>query len=824
MKLPSPTPERKKTSEGKLSQSSLQAFAVQLALLVTRLREVVSEQFCTSCITGAAKLRSEYERLCQLGAVSNRDEFANYWAQMALFNALFPQVQTTLESPFSFLQELSPSLQAEIHAVLTTDDFATLREQYPEQLLLHLYEAFLAVYDSAARKRLGVWYTPSCIVRFMVDATRWLLVSEWGSIPKKRLQIIEPAAGTGAFLAEALRTLAECLEQQDVELHGFEILWPTYCIAQMNIALAYQARGGKGMPPVQFHLANSLLASSTDFAPKQKGITIVMGNPPYNRGSANKGEWITELVKKYKPYCDGKFERLEEVNIVALSDDYVKFIALAQHYVECSGEGIVAFITNKGYLDGIIHRQMRRELLSYFDAIYILNLHGDSRYSAKTRTGEKDENLFNIKTGVCISFFVKHKKPRNETLAKVYYHEIFGLRMAKEDFLNTHTFQHIAWQQLLPTAPYYYLVPKDFALQEEYQHGFGIQELFEVYSTAVETQRDKLAIQWQADDFRPLIADAKRLREENFRAKYDVGVDGRDWKLAQAIKNLQDTEHGAVVAIDYYPFDLRYTLYSKHRGLIAYPRFKKLGSMLATDNVALVSLRTVKNTGAYHHCFVTQRLVDRICFMGNTTVFPLYRLRSAKVTPQQILVNGRQLCETNFRSSVLKEIEKRLGVKTEAQELFDYVYAVLNSPSYCQRFEAFLKIDFPRVPYPTQLAEYRRLAEVGGCLRQLHLMERCEAWKLATSFPIKGHNRVQRIQYCDNRVYINAKQFFEGVNSAAWQEYIGPFQPAQKWLKERMGRKLSLFDIAHYQCILYVLEHAAEIRYRELNNCFEACK
>ena len=177
MKLPSPTPERKKTSEGKLSQSSLQAFAMQLALLVTKLREVVSEQFCTSCITGAAKLRSEYERLCQLGAVSNRDEFANYWAQMALFNALFPQGQTTLESPFSFLQELSPSLQAEIHAVLTTDDFATLREQYPEQLLLHLYEAFLAVYDPAARKRLGVWYTPSCSVRFMVYATQWLLTS-----------------------------------------------------------------------------------------------------------------------------------------------------------------------------------------------------------------------------------------------------------------------------------------------------------------------------------------------------------------------------------------------------------------------------------------------------------------------------------------------------------------------------------------------------------------------------------------------------------------------------------------------------------------------
>lgn len=815
MKLPKPTSRRDEASVGGLSQSTLQALAAHLALLVAKLRTFVNEQLRKPQSSLAAKLLSEYEQLRLLDAVNNLDEFANYWAQIALFKTIFSQSQTTPKSSFSFLQALSPSLQAEIHTLLATTDFAVLREQYPEQLLLHLYEAFLAIYDPVARKRLGIWYTPSCIVHFMVNATQWLLASEWGNTSKEHLRIIEPAAGTGAFLAEALRMLAKCHEQQNVELHGFEILWPTCCIAQMNTALVYQARGGKGNPPVHFHLTNSLLASSTHLMQQGKGITIVMGNPPYNRGSANKGEWITELIKKYKPYCDDKFEKLEEVNIVALSDDYVKFIALAQHYIECSGEGIVAFITNKSYIDGIIHRQMRKELLSCFDKIYILNLHGDSRYNAKTRTGEKDENIFNIKTGVCISFFIKHKKPHNKALAKVYYHEIFGLRTVKENFLKTHTFQHLAWQQLFPNAPYYYFVPKDFALQEEYLRGFGLQELFEVYSTAVETQRDKLAIQWQAEDFLPLIADAKQIHEKDFRTKYAVGADGRDWKLSLAIKHLQDAERNAVVAIDYYPFDQRYTFYSNHRGLIAYPRFKKLGGMLATDNVALVSLRTVKSANAYHHCFVTQHLVDRICFMGNTTVFPLYRLRNTKVTPQQILIKGKQLCETNLQATTLQEIEKKLGARTEAQELFDYVYAVLNSPSYCQRFEAFLKIDFPRVPYPTNLAEYRRLADIGCRLRKLHLMERCEEWKLLTSFPIKGHNRVQRIQYLNNRVYINTKQFFEGVNSVVWQEYIGPFQPAQKWLKERIGRRLDARDIVHYQRILYVLEHTAEVWHKE---------
>ena len=818
--------EKKQKSKEKTSKLLLQTVAIQLARGAKQLRENIERYLNTPQMPASIFLLSEFERLKLLGAVTDLTDFTDSWSQISVFTVLFSRyLEPTLlvnETSLSFVQTYIPALQNELEAILTPDTVALLQEEYHNQVLLHLYETFLAHYDPVARKRLGVWYTPPCVVRFMVEATQYLLACEWSVVyAQEHIRMIEPAAGTGAFLAETVRMLTVQNAWRRTELHGFEISWPTYCIAQLNSALAYYGAGGTAAMPVQLHLTNSLLAPHPKIDASVKGITIVMGNPPYNRGSVNNSAWITKLVKKYKPYKRSNTgKKLDEVNIVALSDDYVKFMALAQYYVECSGEGIVAFITNKGYLDGIIHRQMRYELLSCFDAIYILNLHGDSRYSAKTPSGEKDENIFNIKTGVCISLLVKHKQSQGG-LAKVYYHEVYGLRTAKEDFLNSYTFQDVPWQELSVRTPHYYFVPKDFAQQEEYMRGFGIQELFDVYSTAVETQRDQLAVQWKPEDFTPLIADATRLSEDEFRQKHNVGADGRDWKLGLALKTLQNTADIPLIALDYYPFDQRYMLYSDRRGLVAYPRFKKLGCMLAANNIALISLRTVKGASVYQHCLVSRHLVDRVFFVGNTTVFPLYRLRKDAVyTPEQIVAGACPPLETNFNADILEKIEKRLGAKIDTQELFDYIYAVLNAPNYCKRYEAFLKIDFPRLPYPTDRVSYGELAAIGSRLRELHLMKGSKDWLLQTSFPVAGHNRVQKIQYAKNRVYINTKQYFEGINAEVWQVLTGGYQPAKKWLKERIGRTLDANDVIHYQRIIYVLEQTIKIQHTELNRFF----
>jgi len=129
---------------------------------------------------------------------------------------------------------------------------------------------------------------------------------------------------------------------------------------------------------------------------------VVLGNPPYSISSANKSDWIENLISGYK-------EGLNERNIQPLSDDYIKFIRFGEHLIEKNGEGILAYISNNSFIDGIIHRQMRKHLLETFDKMYILNLHGNAKKKEVCPDGSKDENVFDIMQGVSLNIFVKTK-------------------------------------------------------------------------------------------------------------------------------------------------------------------------------------------------------------------------------------------------------------------------------------------------------------------------------------------------------------------------------------------------------------------------------
>ncbi|HPV32965.1 MAG TPA: DNA methyltransferase, partial [Methylotenera sp.] len=135
-------------------------------------------------------------------------------------------------------------------------------------------------------------------------------------------------------------------------------------------------------------------------------------------------------------------------------------------------------------------------------------------------------------------------------------------------------------------------------------------------------------------------------------------------------------------------------------------------------------------------------------------------------------------------------------------DLLDYIYAVLHSPTYRETYKEFLKIDYPRVPYPSDEEQFFQLVALGGELRQLHLLEGAAINQLITSYPESGNNLVDKPRYKNSKVYINDTQYFDGVPKLAWEFYIGGYQPAQKWLKDRKGRILSYEDILHYQKII----------------------
>ncbi len=341
--------------------------------------------------------------------------------------------------------------------------------------VIHFYEDFLKEYDPVLRKKLGAFYTPLPVVRFIVRAVDYILEKDFDLAKgladttktangNHRVHILDPAVGTGTFISAVIHIIYERLLKNGQKgrwpsyvhhdllprLHGFELMMAPYTIAHLKLSMAFKETGFWNFHRrLGIYLTNSLEESTTQkdlftgfgFAESisneareasviknQTPIMVVIGNPPYSVSSSNKGEWIQNLVKVYKT-------GLKERNIQPLSDDYIKFIRYAEHFIEKNGSGIVAIITNNSFLDGRIHRQMRKHLLETFDVIYILDLHGNSKKKEKAPDGGKDENVFDIQQGVAISIFVR-KSAEKKALGSVYFSEIYGVRKKKFKLLN----------------------------------------------------------------------------------------------------------------------------------------------------------------------------------------------------------------------------------------------------------------------------------------------------------------------------------------------------------------------------------------------------
>ena len=743
------------------------------------------------------------------------------------------------------------------------------RDKLHHDPMIHFYEDFLSEYNPKLRKSKGVWYTPQPVVGFIVRAVDEILQKDFGlpegladysMIERKvaieqsrdrrttdgmkhrmdkfhRVQILDPATGTGTFLAEVVNQIYDRYRdnqgiwQQYVEQHllprlnGFEILMASYAVAHIKLDMLLGETGYQHNTDKRLHvyLTNSLEESNNEprtlFAQwlsreateanvikRDYPVMVMIGNPPYSISSQNKGEWISTLVADYKR---GLNER--KINI---EDDYIKFIRLGQYYVDKNGSGVLAYISNNSFIDGITHRQMRRSLMSSFDDIYILDLHGNTRKQEVSPDGSKDENVFDIMQGVSINIFVKTGRKNRGELATIYHHNLYGEREYKYSTLNDSSLSTILWNKLSPTEPYYFFVPKDFSVQDEYERGFKVDELMIACNSGIQTKRDDFVYQFSQQGIEHIVKSLQVFDVEECREKLSLGNDGIAWKVGWAKQDVSKNK-GTFSTVLYRPFDLRWTYYTgKSSGLMARPRMPEAANMLK-ENIALLAVRNSRRDMSNNY-FVANTLVDKdgISSFDNCRFFPLYIYKDNMGEEERIVNFNKDLYERIakglnylpcYDDNVLVDpISKYDGV-LYPQELFDYIYAVLHSPSYRKRYKEFLKIDFPRIPYPTDWEKFRDLAEKGEELRQLHLMEDLPN-STGVSFPKAGTLQVDSYRWEKNRVYINSEQFFEGVSESAWNFYIGGYQPAQKWLKDRKGMILSFEDVKHYQRIIYVLQ------------------
>jgi predicted helicase len=761
-----------------------------------------------------------------------------------------------------------------------------------EDPVIHFFEGFLEEYDKKIRKERGVFYTPRSVVSFIVRSVDELLRTEldledgladtatWGEIASRIedleipdgvtseqtfVQILDPATGTGTFLVEVIdlihKTMTEKWQTEGhgrskienlwndyvpkhllPRLHGYELMMAPYTIAHMKIGLKLYETGYrfKNIVRLRVYLTNSL-EPAQDFSgtfafvipalahemeevnmiKRDKRFTVVIGNPPYSISSSNKGDWIQNLVKKYKV-------GLGETNVNSLSDDYIKFLSFGEHTISLSCVGVAGMITNNSYLDGITHRQMRQSLMSTYQKIFILDLHGSSKIIEKFSGEGKDKNVFDIQQGVSISLFISQT---NKTDSKVLHFDCYGERLSKYQFLSCQEVCSIKWEKLEPFSPNNFFLPMDLSFVSEYEKGWPVNEIFRVFKSGIKFRKDNLLVKNHFDEasVKEMLEDIHKMSRSEILKKYDFN-ETSDWTLDEKSCYFDPKLINDIHKVSYRPFDERFTYYPldhiKNIIVRGDSRVNLMKHLILGENISLVTSRFNRQVSNCYFmvssCISDSHLLDnaRDCLY----VFPLYVFDDE---PGLEFIEKKQSNLTQpfldaFNSAFPSKDRNSLSESVTPDQIFKYAYSVFFSPNYQDRYSEFLKIDFPRLPLTRNVSLFEDLVELGEELVNVHLLKSPNLDNHITTLTGSKIKQIEKVSYFEETIWIDKDktQGFMGVPKEVWNFHIGGYQVCEKWLKVRQakggknprpGRLLTDKDIDHYQKVIVALSETIRI-------------
>lgn len=837
--------------------------------------------FAARCSSGA----SGFTRQSAASALPKTNPFLR-----KLFNTIAgPDLDPRIAWAVDQLAELLA--RADMSAILA--DFG--RRTRTEDPVVHFYETFLAAYDPKMREARGVYYTPEPVVGYIVRSVDALLRDRFGmkdglaharkikvtrpkaqgkgteTLETHRLQILDPATGTGTFLYAVIARIREHFEGNAgawpgyvaehllPRLFGFELLMAPYAVAHMKLGLELEQTGYDfasderlgvfltnsleeahaltGLPLFTQWLAEESRAASR--VKRDAPVMVVLGNPPYSGHSVNKGQWIEELMAEYKQSPALK----KPAQAKWLSDDYVKFIRFAQWRIEQTGHGILAFVTNHGYLDNPTFMDMRRSLMQSFDALFVLDLHGNSKKKEKAPDGGKDENVFDIQQGVAIGLFIKHPgtagnnakgaAPEGKNLGLVFHADLYGTRAVKYATLDAGDLLITRWQEVAPTAPGYLFVPQDADRLAEYEKGWSLREIFSPNgdpAPGIVTTHDDFAISWTPEEAAAKVDRLLATTTEAEAREIFTLCSQDQWRYARAKAELADGKwRERIVPILYRPFDVRWTVYD--RNVAVHRRERASDNMLDGQNLALCTARTAEISRGWEHSWISNAPIQHhtVSLKEVNYLFPLWhRPQDTLELPSE---SGAPR-EPNLAIPYIQQLSRNLGSGSPPSPLstLAYIYAVLTSPSYRRRYADFLKRDFPRIPLTSSCDLFEALVTHGKALIMLHTMQ--DVLPRITRFDVAGSNEVVKVRWADEpasptggqagvgRVYINQEQYFGAVPLAVWEMHIGGYRVAEKWLKDRKGRQLSYDDLTHYQSVIAALARTLALQH-EIDSVIE---
>lgn len=834
----------------------------------------------------------------------------------------------------------------DIQAIQESLSFTNRKKKTDEEYkdpYIYFYEHFLSEYNPQLRKSRGVYYTPHSVVRFIISAINEVLKDNQlfaiknGIADYEKVNFLDFATGTGTFLLEILEQLNEkkpfnkpegnqLIKNHINNIYGFEFLIAPYVIAHLKLTQYLKENGFDIQDRLNIYLTNTLedkepqkslfvpeLSAEGKLAQKLKRkekILVITGNPPYSGNSENVSfntktvmktyksgkqrevkkkfdTWIGSLIKDYYKIDNVP---IKESNSKWLQDDYVKFIRFAQFKIEQTGEGIVAIITNHAFLDNPTFRAMRYNLMQTFDQIHIIDLHGNSKKKEKTPDNEKDENVFDIQQGVCISILIK-KKGLKKVVKRA---DFWGNREVKNKQLYETEFSNIEWEELKPSEPFYLFNYQNLDLKKQYNHWISVNEIFDVNSIGIVTARDSLTIQFTENEMKETVNEFVKLPVEEARQKFELGNDARDWSVQMAQEDLKKSglKPENFKKIHYRPFDIRYTYYTGNsRGFHCMPR-RTIMNHFRENNYALVTSRIVKDN-SFAHVFVSNLLTNGALLATNTAsssnVYPLYRFvekglllsnsekteRKFSDIEKEFLLLQKEFKELltdkeknknrlydlaqeeynalieeketlyevrkkeynqaksemiqsqydkieNISHSFRKFIDNKYQKLYSPEQILSYLYAVLHSPTYREKYIDFLKIDFPRVPFCDNSEDFEKIATLGAELIKAHLMEEIPEYDIAETYDGEvGKNKIEKVEFQEveniGRIYINKTNYFEAIPKEIFEFQIGGYRPIDKYLKERKGRDLQIQEIGQVKNIAKIIAFTID-KMEEIDN------
>ena len=742
-----------------------------------------------------------------------------------------------------------------------------------EDPIVHFYETFLNIYDPATREKRGVYYTPEPVVKYIVRAIHDLLKTHFDlqdGLASKEVTLLDPAAGTLTFPAEVIKLAVQEFTskygdgglnqffQNHILKHyyAFELMMAPYAIGHIKISFLLEELGYKMKDDDRFNLFLTNTLDMEDLAQteipgleslsdeshkagqikKSEPILVVLGNPPYSANSSNYNDWTEKLLKEDLDGAQSYYKvdggPLNEHNSKLLQDDYVKFLRFAQWKIHKAGQGIVGMITNHSYLDNPTFRGMRQSLLNTFNEIYIIDLHGNGLKKETTPEGGRDENVFDIRQGTAIALMVKKKGAKG---CKIVHHDIHGLRETKYNWLESREFKKKDYETLKPKSPWYLFIRRNEKGIEHFNTWPRITEIFPLNSSGIKTHRDQFAIAFKASELEQRIRQFSNSKfpDDFIKEAYSL-KDSESWSISESRKSIIEDRNifEKFNALHYRPFDTRIIVYSDD--LIDRSR-RDVMQHLLRDNLAITVGRqgqVVGNEHLWNLSFITDTIADVNAFYrGGIVALPLYLYKSTeskRKTQTMMLFEPEEKYDSkgrvpNISKEIIEKLEKAYkkkfspspsergrGEAFSPEHILHYIYGVLYSNTYREKYAEFLKIDFPRIPFTSDFKLFVELASLGEELTELHLLKHKALNKPTAKYKGKGDDRIGKLKYDEEKqlLFINSSpspvesgpgggvNYFEGIAPEVWNYHIGGYQVMGKYLKDRKGRLMD--DPGHY--------------------------